>query len=70
MKVKLNGEEKELTLEKASITSLLNECKVENPEMVSVQLNGDFVEKDDYNTKFIKENDDVEFLYFMGGGKF
>ncbi len=36
--------------------------------MVSVQLNEEFVKKENYDSTAIKENDSVDFLYFMGGG--
>jgi sulfur carrier protein len=68
MKIKVNGKTKEL--EKAiSITELLFQYKVEVPEAVSVQLNGNFVKKEDFQKTFIREKDEIDFLYFMGGGK-
>ncbi|PCJ60979.1 MAG: thiamine biosynthesis protein ThiS [Planctomycetota bacterium] len=67
MKIKVNGEEKEITGE-INITTLLKENDVEQPDMVSVQLNGEFVERDVFESTSVKENDEVEFLYFMGGG--
>ena len=44
--------------------------KVENPEYVTVTVNDDFVENHDLANVTLKENDVVEFLYFMGGGSF
>lgn len=67
MKIKVNGEQKEFT-NVSNISSLLKANKVEQPEMVSVQLNGEFVERENFETTNIKENDEVDFLYFMGGG--
>jgi sulfur carrier protein len=67
MKIKVNGEQKEFT-DVSNISSLLKANKVEQPEMVSVQLNGEFVEREDFEKTNIKENDEVDFLYFMGGG--
>lgn len=67
MKIKVNGEEKEISGE-MNITALLKENEVEQPDMVSVQINGEFVERDVFESTNIKENDEVEFLYFMGGG--
>jgi sulfur carrier protein len=31
-------------------------------------LNGEFVERANYGNASLKENDEVDFLYFMGGG--
>ena len=43
---------------------------VENPEYVTVTVNDDFVERDDFETTKLNEGDAVEFLYFMGGGAY
>lgn len=68
MKIKVNGKEQEIT-KQFSIAEFLVVNKVEMPDMVSVQLNGEFVQRDKFSSVFIKESDEVEFLYFMGGGK-
>lgn len=68
MKIKVNNEERIFEGE-ISIAKLLVACKVEMPDMVSVQLNGEFVDKDTYEKVFIKKDDEVDFLYFMGGGE-
>ena len=38
------------------------------PEMVSVQVNEEFADADDWERIQLKEGDKVDFLYFMGGG--
>ena len=38
------------------------------PEMVSVELNGDILDRDAFATTQLSNDDEVEFLYFMGGG--
>ena len=68
MKIKVNGKAKELEKE-ISITELLFQYKVEIPDAVSVQLNGKFVKKENFQETFVREKDEVDFLYFMGGGK-
>ncbi len=68
MKILMNGEEQKLDGDTLSIAELLKVNDVELPEMVSVQLNGEFVEMDDYGSKTIKDGDEVDFLYLMGGG--
>lgn len=68
MKIKVNGEQKDFSTS-LNISSLLKENKVEQPEMVSVQLNGEFVERENFETTKVKEGDEVDFLYFMGGGQ-
>ena len=68
MKIKINGEQKEFAAS-MSVLNLLKANKVEQPEMVSVQLNGEFVERENFESTKVKEGDEVDFLYFMGGGK-
>ena len=68
MKIKINGEQKEFA-SSMSVLNLLKANKVEQPEMVSVQLNGEFVERENFESTKVNEGDEVDFLYFMGGGK-
>lgn len=67
MKIKVNGEVKKIK-DLVTITEVLKIENVEMPDMVSVQLNGEFAERDRFDKTVIKENDEIEFLYFMGGG--
>ncbi|MDR1738050.1 MAG: sulfur carrier protein ThiS [Candidatus Symbiothrix sp.] len=67
-KIKVNNEEQEVTLP-LSLSELIKLNKVLQPDMVSVQLNGNFVLKEDFDSAAINEGDEVDFLYFMGGGR-
>ena len=67
MKIKVNGAPQEIEAG-LSIADLLVRNKVEQPDMVSVQLNGEFVQRDRFAATVFKEGDEVDFLYFMGGG--
>ncbi len=69
MLVTVAGVKKEIK-EGTTIAQLIVDEKVENPDYVTVTVNDDFVESDDFATTQIKENDSIEFLYFMGGGAF
>lgn len=68
MNVYVNGSVKEVAGGSVTVSELLRLCDVQQPEMVSVQLNGAFVEKAQYAEIALSENDAVDFLYFMGGG--
>lgn len=68
MKVQINGEAAELR-EGLSISDLLVECKVQMPDMVSVELNGEILSRNDFPMTQVRNGDRVEFLYFMGGGQ-
>lgn len=67
-KIKVNGEERNVNLP-LSVTDLLKIEKVPQPDMVSVEVNGEFLARNEFPTKQIAEGDEVEFLYFMGGGQ-
>ena len=66
-KIIVNGEAQEVQLP-VTLTELIKQNKVLQPEMVSVQVNDDFVDRDEWDKVSIKEGDAVDFLYFMGGG--
>lgn len=68
MQLTINGEKKEVTPETMTVTELLAYQGVEMPDMVSVQVNGDFLEREAFDSRVVKEGDEVDFLYFMGGG--
>ncbi len=40
-----------------------------NQQMVSVQYNGRVLRKEEYNSTFLQDGDEVKVLYFMGGGR-
>ena len=67
MKITVNNEIQNYD-ESVSLTKLLAKNNVENPDMVAVQVNGEFVNKDDFASVNLAENDVVDFLFFMGGG--
>lgn len=67
MKVKINDEEKEIQ-ENVSIIELLKLENVKMPDMVSVELNETILKRDEFEKTKVKENDKINFLYFMGGG--
>lgn len=67
MNVVVNGEDKEFAGE-LSILELLKQCEVQSPEMVSVEHNEELLTRDQFEETIVKENDEVDFLFFMGGG--
>jgi sulfur carrier protein len=67
MKITINGDTTEVS-DSLTVTTLLTEQKVKMPEMVSVELNGEILKREDFPATTINDGDAVEFLYFMGGG--
>lgn len=69
MNIKVNSRDQEFDKDAVSVAEMLTLCDVSQPDMVSVQLNGEFVNKENYEKTKVKEGDAIDFLYFMGGGK-
>ncbi len=69
MKITVNGQdvllEKELT-----VKELLVAQRAEMPEYVTVGINEELIEREDFADRKVRAGDSVEFLYFMGGGGF
>ncbi len=68
MELTINGKIENIDKEKLTITELLKLKDVQMPDMVSVELNGEIIDRKDYETTELKNSDTIEFLYFMGGG--
>ena len=66
-KITVNGEAQEVQLP-LTLTELIKQNDVRQPEMVSVQVNEDLADRNEWDSIQIKEGDSVDFLYFMGGG--
>jgi len=64
--VYLNGKKEEIQ-EGMSIANLLREKKI-RPEVVTVELNEQIIEKHTYPEILLNPNDQVELVYYMGGG--
>ncbi len=69
MKILVAGETKEVK-EGLTVAELLVNEQVETPEYVTVTVNDDFIDSADFEKTPLHENDTVEFLYFMGGGRY
>jgi len=67
MKVTINGKPDDI-VEGLTVDRLLAEQEVKMPEMVSVELNGDILRRSQFHCAVVKEGDQIEFIYFMGGG--
>ena len=67
MEIKVNGKTVH-DINEISVEKLLEVLKVESPQYVSVQLNGEFLDRNEISSTVITHGDEVEFLYFMGGG--
>ena len=69
MKITINGQPETLEHNSLTVLELLKVKNVEMPVMVSVEYNGAILDRDAFSTTLVKDGDDIEFLYFMGGGR-
>ncbi len=66
MKLKINGNETDVK-DGLSVSGLLDELKIE-PGRVAVEVNMVIIKKVNYEESFLKEDDVVEIVNFVGGG--
>ena len=67
MFITVAGERKEVR-SGLTLGELIVQEKVETPEYVTVSINEEFVASEGRDEVVLQDNDNVEFLYFMGGG--
>lgn len=67
MFITVAGNKKEVE-EGLTLPELIKQEQVEMPDYVTVSINDEFVETDARAATILKDGDQVEFLYFMGGG--
>jgi len=70
MIITING--KETTIPEnpdRTVESLLEELDVSQRLYVTVELNGEILDRSAYELTPVNEGDVIEFLYFMGGGR-
>ena len=65
--IKVNGEAQTVELP-LNVTQLIRLNNVDQPDMVSVQVNEEFADRADWDSIQLNDGDEVDFLYFMGGG--
>lgn len=70
MKISINGKETILADNSGrTVDSLLEELDVSQRLYVTVELNGEILDRPVFVTTPVREGDVIEFLYFMGGGR-
>lgn len=67
MVITVAGEKKEVK-DGLTLPELIAQENVEMPEYVTVSINDEFVASEAKATTVLKDGDNIEFLYFMGGG--
>ena len=67
IKIRLNGKEQEVN-GGMTVSDLLLKWKI-RPELVTVEVNENILQKLEYDGTEIKQGDNVEFVFYMGGGQ-
>jgi len=66
VKIKLNGQEKQL-LDPQDLQAIVEQfCKKD--QNIIVEVNGEIIKNPQWNTTHLKDGDSVELLNFVGGG--
>lgn len=65
MQLTINGK-----LENLDVSTVIDVLKAKDidPQLVAVEVNTQMIDQENLGTTFLKEDDKVEFLFFMGGG--
>jgi sulfur carrier protein len=66
MQVKINGKVEEVP--GGTLLDLLNSKQIE-PQMVAVEVNDRVVDREQLATTPVNDGDQIEFLFYMGGGR-
>jgi sulfur carrier protein len=70
MIITINGKEASIPENPSrTVDSLLEELDVSQRIYVTVELNGEILDRPAYESTPVREGDVIEFLYFMGGGR-
>ena len=70
MIITINGKEASIPENPSrTVDSLLEELDVAQRIYVTVELNGEILDRPAYESMPVREGDVIEFLYFMGGGR-
>ena len=67
MTIIVAGDKKEYA-EGLTVERLIEAENVETPQYVTVTINDEFLATEERATRVLQDGDEVEFLYFMGGG--
>ena len=66
MQLTINGK-----VENLDVSTVMDVLKAKDidPQLVAVEVNTEMIDQENLATTSVKENDKLEFLFFMGGGE-
>ena len=65
-KIQLNGDPYEIN-GRTNLNELLNMLKIQKNK-VAIEVNGEIIQKDKYQSLILRKDDKVEIVHFIGGG--
>ena len=68
MTITVTGVNKEVA-DGMTLAQLVVDEKVETPEYVTASVNEEIISSSSFEDTVLKDGDNVEFIYFMGGGQ-
>ena len=69
MTITVSGNKREKS-DGLTLAQLVIDENVETPQYVTASVNEEFISSPDFETTGLKDGDNIEFLYFMGGGSY
>ncbi len=67
LNLRLNGEDREV-VDNVSLKELVTQLHL-TPERIAIELNQNVVRRADWPSIVLRENDQVEIVHFVGGGR-
>lgn len=68
-KIKVNGKEQSIE-GSVSVIELIKRNKLDRAKMVSVQINGEFIDRAHFSIINTNHGDNIDFMYFINGGSY
>ena len=65
-KIQLNGDPYEIN-DRTNLNELLNKLKIQKNK-VAIEVNGEIIQKEKYESLVLNKDDKVEVVHFIGGG--
>lgn len=66
MRIKINGEPREIA-DETTLTQLVSLLQLK-PEQIAIELNRTVVRRADWSEAYLREDDTIEIVHFVGGG--
>jgi sulfur carrier protein len=66
LRIQVNGESREVD-DNFSLTKLISDLNL-RPEQIAIELNHSVVRRTHWQETFLREDDQVEIVHFVGGG--